>query len=49
VFGRVIDGITNAEIIMGAPVEEETERPAERIVVKSVTLQPRSKYVIPQP
>jgi cyclophilin family peptidyl-prolyl cis-trans isomerase len=49
VFGRVIDGITNAEIIMGAPVEEETERPAERIVVKSVTLQPRSKYATPQP
>ena len=45
VFGRVIDGITNAEIIMRAPVEEETERPAEKIAVKSITLQPRSKYV----
>jgi cyclophilin family peptidyl-prolyl cis-trans isomerase len=45
VFGKVIDGITNAEIIMRAPVEEETERPADRIVVKSITLQPRSKYV----
>jgi peptidyl-prolyl cis-trans isomerase B (cyclophilin B) len=44
VFGRVIDGITNAEIIMRAPVEEGTERPADRIVVKRVTLQPRSKY-----
>ena len=44
VFGRVIDGITNAEIMMRAPVEEGTERPAERIVVKRVTLQPRSKY-----
>jgi cyclophilin family peptidyl-prolyl cis-trans isomerase len=41
VFGRVIDGITNAEIIMRAPVEDETERPAERIVVKSVTLAKR--------
>jgi cyclophilin family peptidyl-prolyl cis-trans isomerase len=49
VFGRVIDGITNAQIIMDAPVEEESERPAERIVVKSVTLQPRSKYATPQP
>jgi cyclophilin family peptidyl-prolyl cis-trans isomerase len=44
VFGRVIDGIANAEIIMRAPVVDGTERPADRIVVKSVTLQPRSKY-----
>ena len=44
VFGRVIEGITNAEIIMRAPVVEGTERPAERIVVKKITLQPRSKY-----
>ncbi len=49
VFGKVIGGITNAEIIMRAPVEEETERPADRIVVKSVTLQPRSKYAARQP
>ena len=45
VFGRVVEGITNAEIIMRAPVEGETERPADRIVVKRITLQPRSKYV----
>jgi cyclophilin family peptidyl-prolyl cis-trans isomerase len=44
VFGRVIAGIANAEIIMHAPVVEDSERPADRIVVKSVTLQPRSKY-----
>ena len=44
VFGRVIEGITNAEIIMRAPVEEGTERPADRIVVRRITLQPRSKY-----
>jgi len=49
VFGKVIDGIANAEIIMRAPVEEGTERPAEKIVVKSVTLQPRSKYPASQP
>lgn len=49
VFGRVINGITNAEIIMGAPVQEDTERPADRILIKSVTLQPRSKYVSNQP
>jgi len=49
VFGRVIDGIINAEIIMRAPVEEETERPSDRIVVKRITLQPRSKYTTGQP
>jgi len=49
VFGRVIDGITNAEIMMRAPVEEETERPADRIVVKRITLQPRSKYIASKP
>jgi cyclophilin family peptidyl-prolyl cis-trans isomerase len=49
VFGRVIDGITNAEIIMRAPVEEGTERPAEKIVVKRMTLQPRSKYASNKP
>ena len=49
VFGKVIQGITNAEIIMRAPVAEETERPADKIVVKSVTLQPRSKYLPSQP
>lgn len=46
VFGRVIDGIGNAEIIMRAPADEETERPADRIVIKSITLQPRSKYIV---
>lgn len=44
VFGRVIDGIKNAEIIMGAPVKEGSERPDPDIVVKSVTLQPRSNF-----
>jgi cyclophilin family peptidyl-prolyl cis-trans isomerase len=44
VFGRVIEGMTNAEIIMRAPVEEETERPADRIVVTRITLEPRAKY-----
>jgi peptidylprolyl isomerase len=44
VFGRVIDGIKNAEIIMGAPVKEGTERPDPPIVVRSVTLQPRASF-----
>jgi cyclophilin family peptidyl-prolyl cis-trans isomerase len=45
VFGRVIQGINNADVIMRAPVEEGTERPEEKIVIKSITLQPRSRYV----
>jgi cyclophilin family peptidyl-prolyl cis-trans isomerase len=41
VFGKVIEGLNNAEIIMGAPVEEGTERPSDPILIKSITLQPR--------
>jgi peptidyl-prolyl cis-trans isomerase B (cyclophilin B) len=44
-FGRVIQGINNAEVIMRAPSEEETARPNERIAIKSITLKPRSPYV----
>lgn len=49
VFGQVIAGIANAEVIMRAPVVEGTERPADKIVVKSISLQPRSKYASSQP
>jgi cyclophilin family peptidyl-prolyl cis-trans isomerase len=41
VFGKVTEGLNNAEIIMGAPVQEGTERPADPIVIKSITLEPR--------
>lgn len=46
VFGRVIEGINNADVIAGAPVESprpgmEATRPAEKIAIKSITLQPR--------
>ena len=44
VFGRVISGLANAEVIVGAPVEEGTEHPADRVVVKAITLEPRTKY-----
>lgn len=44
VFGRVIDGINNAEVIMRAPTEQGTPRPADKVVIKSVTLQPRSNF-----
>jgi cyclophilin family peptidyl-prolyl cis-trans isomerase len=44
VFGRVIDGIKNAEMIMGAPTAPGTPRPADKVVIKSVTLQPRASF-----
>lgn len=44
VFGRVIDGIKNAEVIMGAPTAEGTSRPSDKVVIKTVTLQPRASF-----
>ena len=44
VFGRVIDGIQNADIIMRAPTAEGTSRPSDKVVIKSVTLQPRANF-----
>jgi len=44
VFGKVIEGIKNAEVIMTAPTEEGSTRPADKVVIKSVTLQPRSSF-----
>lgn len=44
VFGRVIDGIKNAEMIMGAPTAPGTPRPADKVLIKSVTLQPRASF-----
>lgn len=46
VFGKVIEGIGSADAIMRAPTtEENNERPTEKIVIRNVTLQPRSKFV----
>ena len=44
VFGRVIDGIKNAEVIMGAPTVAGTPRPSDKVVIKSVSLQPRASF-----
>lgn len=44
VFGRVIEGLNNADIISTAPVNEGTDHPADKILVKSVTLVPRSNF-----
>ena len=41
VFGKVVDGIKNAEIIMSAPTVEGSPRPSDKIVITSITLQPR--------
>ena len=49
VFGRVVEGINNADVIAGAPVEParpgrpESSQPSEKIVIKSITLQPRKQ------
>ena len=45
VFGRVIEGMGNADIIAGAPTRPGTENPADKIVLQSVTLQPRANFV----
>ena len=44
VFGRVIDGIKNAETIMRAPTAAGTTRPLDKVVIKSMTLQPRADF-----
>ena len=44
VFGKVIDGMSNADAIAGAPTRPPPHRdnPAEKIVIKRATLQPRA-------
>ena len=44
VFGRVVEGIGNADVIAGDKVVEGTSRPAVKIMVKSVTLAPRANF-----
>ena len=44
VFGKVIDGVKNAEVIMTAPTQKGSTKPADKAVIKSVTLQPRSTF-----
>ncbi len=44
VFGKVIDGLNNAQVIMTAPTEAGSERPADKVVIKSVTLVPRANF-----
>ena len=44
VFGRVIKGMGDADIISRAPVRVGTESPDPKIIVKSITLQPRANF-----
>jgi cyclophilin family peptidyl-prolyl cis-trans isomerase len=45
VFGRVIEGMDNAQAIAGAPTRPSNpENPADKIVIKSATLQPRANF-----
>lgn len=44
VFGKVIQGLNNANVIAGAPKATGTERPDPPIPIKSITLEPRSNY-----
>ena len=44
VFGRVISGMDNAQAIAGAPTRPGSENPADKIVIKSATLQPRANF-----
>jgi cyclophilin family peptidyl-prolyl cis-trans isomerase len=46
VFGRVVEGMSNADAIAGAPTRPApySENPAEKIVIKRATLQPRASF-----
>jgi len=45
VFGRVIEGMDTAQTIAGAPTQPAyPENPADKIVIKSATLQPRANF-----
>jgi cyclophilin family peptidyl-prolyl cis-trans isomerase len=43
-FGKVIEGMNNAQVIAGAPTRPGTENPYDKIVIKSITLQPRANF-----
>lgn len=45
VFGKVIQGLSSADAISGAPIGPLPEHPADKIIVKTITLQPRAKFV----
>jgi cyclophilin family peptidyl-prolyl cis-trans isomerase len=44
VFGKVIEGMGNAQVIAQAPTRPGTEIPADKIIIRSITLQPRANF-----
>ena len=44
VFGRVVDGLNNARIMSSAPTRPGTTNPDPKVLIKSVTLQPRANF-----
>ena len=44
VFGRVIEGLGNARVISTAPTRDGSTNPDPKIVIKSITLQPRANF-----
>jgi cyclophilin family peptidyl-prolyl cis-trans isomerase len=44
VFGRVVEGLAQARVISGAPTRAGTTNPDPKIVMRSVTLQPRANF-----
>jgi cyclophilin family peptidyl-prolyl cis-trans isomerase len=44
-FGKVISGLNNVRIIAGVPVADDGERPLDKVLVKTITLRPRSSFV----
>jgi cyclophilin family peptidyl-prolyl cis-trans isomerase len=46
VFGRVVEGMGNAQVIAGAPTRPApyAENPADKILIKRATLQPRANF-----
>jgi cyclophilin family peptidyl-prolyl cis-trans isomerase len=46
VFGKVVEGMSSADAIAGAPTRPApySENPAEKIVIKRATLQPRASF-----
>lgn len=44
-FGKVISGLNNVRIIAGVPAEDDSERPQDKVLIKTISLQPRSNFV----
>ncbi len=41
VFGKIIEGMNNVDVIVGEPTAQGSERPSENVKIKSVTIQTR--------